>query len=56
MVTLSAYVDDGIYEKEIDTQNSKMSGLNQHKEEYVGFVSILTSVCVFLFQFLFGFI
>ena len=27
MVTFSAHVGDGIYEKEIDTQNTKMSGL-----------------------------
>ena len=37
---------DDIHEKEIDTENTKMSGLNQHKEENVGFVSNLTSVCV----------
>ena len=47
MVNLSAYVGDGIHEKEIDAQNAKMYGLNQHKEENVGFVSNLTSVCVF---------
>ena len=46
MATLSAYVGDGIHEKEIDAQNAKMSGLNQHKEEIVGFVSNLTSICV----------
>ena len=51
MVTLSAYVDDGIHEKEIDTQNAKTSGLNQHKEENVGFVSNLKSVCVSYFIF-----
>ena len=42
---------DGIHEKEIDTQNARMSGLNQHKEEIVGFVSNLTSVCVSYFNF-----
>ena len=36
MVTLSVYVGDGIHEKEIDAQNAKMSGLNQHKEANVG--------------------
>ena len=46
MVTLSAYVGDGIYEKETDTQNAKMSGLNQHKEENEGFVSSSTYDCV----------
>ena len=47
MVALSAYVGDGIHEKEIDAQNAKSSGLNQHKEENVGFVSNLMSVCIF---------
>ena len=42
MVTLPAYVGDGIYEKVIEAQNAKMSGLNQHKEENVGFVSSLS--------------
>ena len=37
-----------IYEREIDTQNAKMSGLNPHKEENVGFVSNLTSDCVLI--------
>ena len=36
MVTLSAYVGDGIHEKEIDGHNIKMSGLNQQKEEKCG--------------------
>ena len=40
-----------IYEREIDTQNAKMSGLNPHKEENVGFVSNLTSDCVSYFNF-----
>ena len=40
MVTLSAYVGDGIHEKETDAQNVKMSGLNQHKEENVGLSAI----------------
>ena len=51
MVTLSASVGDGIHEKEIDAQNAKMSRLNQQKEEIVGFVSKLTCVCVFYFNF-----
>ena len=56
MVALSAYVGDGIHEKEIDAQNAKMSGLNQQKEEIMGFVSKLTSVCVFFcFFFLISF-
>ena len=55
MVTLSEYVSDGTHEKETDAQNAKMSELNQHKEENVGFVSNLTSVCVSYFIF-FGFI
>ena len=41
MVTLLAYVGDGIHKKEIDAQNAKMSELNRHKEENVGFVSNL---------------
>ena len=49
--TLSAYVGDGKHEKEIDAQNAKMSGLNQHKEVNMGFVSNLTSVCVSYFDF-----
>ena len=36
MVALSAYMGDGIHEKEINAQNAKMSGLNLHKEENVG--------------------
>ena len=40
MVTLSAYVGDGIHEKETDAQSVKMSGLNQHKEENVGLSAI----------------
>ena len=51
MVTWSANVGDDIHEKEIDAQNDKMSGLNQHKEENVGFVNNLTSVCVSYFNF-----
>ena len=51
MVTLSAYMSDGIHEKEIDAQNAKMSGLNQHKEENVGFANNLTSVCISYFIF-----
>ena len=51
MVTLSAYVGAGIHETEIDAQNTKMSGFNQHKEENVGFVSNLTYVCVSYFDF-----
>ena len=51
MVTLSTYVGDGIHEKEIDAQNAKISGLTQHKEEIVGFVSNLTSVCISYFNF-----
>ena len=42
---------DGIHEKEIVAQNAKMSGLDQHKEENVGLVSNLTSVCVSYFNF-----
>ena len=51
MVILSAYAEDGIHEKEIDAQYAKISGLNQHKEENVGFVSNLTPVCVSYFDF-----
>ena len=51
MVSLSAYVGDGVYEKEIDEKNAKMSGLNQHIEESMGFVSNLMSVCVSCFIF-----
>ena len=51
MVSLSAYVGDGIHETDIDAQNAKMSGLNQHKEENVGVVSNLTYVCVSYFYF-----
>ena len=31
---------DGIHEKEIDAQNAKMSGLNQHKYENVGLSAV----------------
>ena len=48
MVTSSAYVGDGINEKEISVQNAKMSGSNQQKEENVGFAGIM-SVCIFYF-------
>ena len=51
MVTLSVYAADGIHEKETDAQNAKIFGLNQHKEENVGFDSNLTSVCVSYFNF-----
>ena len=53
MITLSAYVGDGIHEKEIDAQNAKMSGLKQQKEENMGCVSSVTSVCVSYFNFFF---
>ena len=42
---------DAIHEKEIDAQNAKMSGLNQHKEN-VWFVKNLT---LFVFLILISF-
>ena len=44
MVTLSAYVSDGIHEKDINVQNSKMSESNQQKKENVRFTC--NNVCL----------
>ena len=44
MVTSSAYVGDGIHEKEIKVQNAKISGTNERKDQNVGFAS--NNVCL----------
>ena len=49
MVKFSIYLNRRVFV--MDAQNAKMSGLNQHKDENVGFVSNLTSVCASYFNF-----